>query len=142
MRKSTLYPLVAGFLLAGCASSPPYYYNKAGVAPSVFSADREECASLAKGGGHATSHVPPASGSGTAATVAGAGVTGFMEGMERGRMKRAAFSKCMSVKGYVKRALSAEEESKLRKLSGQDLQQKLSELASDENPSHPILSDQ
>ena len=62
-----------------------------------------------------------------------AGVTGFLQGMERGQQRRnvvcAAFRKCMAIKGYQRYAMSKDEAKAMFAGSWQDGQNRLADAA-------------
>ena len=125
--------LVAGgsgpaFAKGGTSNSPYYFFSQPAIPREQALADLAQCGELA---GMAQ---PP--GSDTQAYTPGliaAGVTGFLQGMERGQQRRnvvgAAFRKCMAIKGYQRYAMSKDEAKAMFAGSWQDGQNRLADAA-------------
>ncbi len=92
----------------GSAVSPYSFFSQNGLARERALADFEECRDLA-------GVVQPPSSNDYVYTpgLAAAATVGFLQGLERGEKRRnmadAAFRKCMSIKGYLRFAMTKDE---------------------------------
>jgi hypothetical protein len=125
---------VIGVMLASVpASAAGMYYAKRGITPARFEADQADCIAKAKkvyDEKKANMNVPYQPG------LAGAAVTGFFGGVERGRMKREAIAqvyKCIEAKGYRKVPLTKEQEAVLQQLDREQRKKAAGILASGGN---------
>jgi hypothetical protein len=112
----------------GTSDAPYYFFNQSGIAREQAVADLAECSELAG--------AAQPLGSDTYAYTAGviaAGVTGFLQGMERGQQRRnmvgAAFRKCMAIKGYQRYAMSKDEAKAMFAGSWEDGRKRLADAA-------------
>mgnify|MGYP003575170933 FL=1 len=137
-----------GALLAGAVVTPQaasaggfHYTHKAGVPQAEWDADQKVCVDAAKearknpGVPNVYNPTPQS----TAAAAGSAFATGFMRGMMRRKAINATYYGCLKAHGYVERELSKDEFKAVRTLKGDALKAKVYEMATAQNPPHPII---